>query len=274
MYLLNGEKAEHISIADRGLAYGDGLFETILVVDGSPILWNEHLARLRLGCELLRIPYDVDGDSLLERLAELLAGNKEMSARYVLKIILTRGSGGRGYALPEPHRPVEIMGLFAAPDVVSIQAQGGSVRTLESQAAEYGAYAGLKHLNRLEQVMAAIELDGQSFEGLMFDGSGCLVEGTRTNIFLWDEEKIFTPTLAKSGVKGVLRQYILNNAPEWGLRIDEADIARAKLKKIKGMALVNSVMGVIPVNQLDGKLLNIDCVIKELQEKVHKQIPF
>ncbi|AZZ91545.1 aminodeoxychorismate lyase [Hahella sp. KA22] len=274
MYLLNGEKADHISIADRGLAYGDGLFETILVVDGRPVLWNEHLARLRMGCELLRIPYVVNGNSLLARLDELLAENKDMSCKCILKIIVTRGGGGRGYALPEKQCPVEILGLFAAPDVVSIQALGGSVRTLKSQAVEYGECAGLKHLNRLEQVLASIELDGRAFEGLMFDASGCLVEGTRTNIFLWDEGRIFTPTLARSGVKGVLRQYILNSAPEWGLHIDEVDITRAELKKIKGMALVNSVMGVIPVNQLDGKLLNIDCVIKELQEKVHQKIPF
>ncbi|WLQ15283.1 aminodeoxychorismate lyase [Hahella aquimaris] len=274
MYLLNGEKADHISITDRGLAYGDGLFETILVVNGQPVLWDEHLARLRMGCERLRIPYDVDGVSLLARLDDLLAESKGMSFKCVLKIVLTRGSGGRGYALPERQCPVEILGLFAAPDVVSIQAHGGSVRSLKSQTVEYGAYAGLKHLNRLEQVLASIELDGQAFEGLMFDASGRLVEGTRTNIFLWDEEKIFTPTLAKSGVKGVLRQYILNNAPEWGLHIDEANITRAELREIKGMALVNSVMGVIPVNQLDGKLLNINCVIKELQEKVHQKIPF
>ncbi|CAM3327111.1 aminodeoxychorismate lyase [Halomonas lysinitropha] len=226
---------------DRGVAYGDGLFETVLVRDGVPLLWEAHLARLARGCQALGFPIPVQ-----HRLAAPLVDAPEGLA--VLKLMLTRGSGGRGYAPPESPRPRLRWQLSPfAPDTSRWKA-GVRVRHCRLRLGLQPALAGLKHLNRLENVLARDEWsDAEIAEGLLCDSEGRLVEATCMNVFWQRDGRLETPRLTRCGVAGTLRTELLER-----LSIDEVDAFPEVLLSAEAVWLGNSVQGVWPVTRLDG----------------------
>ena len=164
--LLNGQPATAISLQDRGLAYGDGLFETILIRNGKPLLLDEHLVRLQRGCAVLGLEPDVI--ALHHEISMLLA---QPAARdSVLKIMLTREASGRGYR-PLTAACNRLLTLHAAPDYrANSPEQGIAMFVCKQRLARQPVLAGIKHLNRLEQVLASSEWPDDSFlEGLMLD---------------------------------------------------------------------------------------------------------
>ncbi|MGM0638724.1 MAG: aminodeoxychorismate lyase, partial [Pseudomonadota bacterium] len=184
---------------DRGAAYGDGLFETILLRDGRPLLWDEHLSRLVRGCHALAMPMPAEHE-LAAPLAE--AGN----GLQVLKLTLTRGSGGRGYRPPVSPVP-RLRWQFAAfaPAEAHWQ-QGVRVRHCRLRLGLQPALAGLKHLNRLESVLARAEWNDEDIaEGLLCDSDGRLVEATAMNLVWQRAGRLETPRLDRCGVAGTLR---------------------------------------------------------------------
>ncbi len=247
--LVNGVKADSLSIADRGLHYGDGLFETVAIRHGAPCLWEEHLHRLRLGAGRLAIPLPAPG--LL--LAECLALVRGVEAG-VLKLILTGGCGGRGYRRsPEP-LPTRILVLYPQPtEPPQVRDAGVAVRWCRTVLGENPQLAGIKHLNRLEQVLARAEwnLDaGVCAEGLMCDCRGRVIAGTMTNVFVYASGRLLTPRLDTCGVAGTVRGLVLRLAPRLGIKIAEADLRPSDLHAAGGLFLTNAVVGVWPVRAL------------------------
>ena len=112
MVLLNGAGKHFIDVSDRGLQYGDGLFETLEIFQGKPVFFEQHLQRLRMGCSRLLIP---EPDCQLLR-HEALSLCKD-AEHAVLKIIITRGSGGRGYRQPDPIQPTRLLSLHPYPQL-------------------------------------------------------------------------------------------------------------------------------------------------------------
>lgn len=178
--LVNGEQHDTIAIMDRGFQYGDGLFETIEVRANQPIFLEQHLKRLNADSKRLYLP-QIDVDLLHSEIHQLCqnVGNA------VLKIIITRGSGGRGYRQPDVIQPTRILSLYPFPDYPkSYYFDGIVARICKTRLGLNPDLAGIKHLNRLEQVMARAEWNDAAIqEGIMLDFNGRVIEGTMTNLF-------------------------------------------------------------------------------------------
>lgn len=245
--LVNGVECNSISVIDRGLQYGDGLFETIAVYEGQPILWEQHIERLMHACRRLDIPVP-DPSLLLKEALHLAAGNKKA----VLKIIYTRGSGGRGYRKPETQQPARILSISPWPDYPGQPDDNGVVlRVCETRLGNNPALAGLKHLNRLEQVLARSEWsDPAIYEGMMLDFHGHLIEGTMTNVFFVRNGVLCTPLLKSCGVAGVMRERVLQQAEKLRLATLIDEFTPADLLQADEVFLTNSLIGIWPVRQI------------------------
>jgi len=247
MTLIDGRPVDCLPVQDRGLHYGDGLFETLAARDGQLLCWKEHFARLAAGCE--RLGMACPPQALLEGEArELATGN----GHCVVKIILTRGQGGRGYLPPEPARPARIVARYPWPGwPEEYRAEGVIVRYCRIRLGINAVLAGLKHLNRLEQVLARNEWrDPAIAEGLMQDTQDNVIEGTMSNLFLISGQKLLTPDLDQCGVAGVIRHRILTVAPALGLETVITLVSRDDLSAADEIFLCNSVIGVWPIRRL------------------------
>ncbi len=242
--LLNGQPASEITLLDRGLAYGDGLFETILVHQRKPVFIAEHLTRLRSGCQQLGM--ELDTVALESELASVLATSTVSHG--VLKVMVTRHASGRGYR-PGLATCNRILSLHPAPDYsVSHPEQGICMFVCRQRLSRQPALAGLKHMNRLEQVLASREWPDESFmEGLMLDTDGLVIEGTRSNLFAVINGKLLTPDLSQSGVAGVMRNVLLKN---FGAGVNVAPITLDQLQHADEIFVCNSINGIWPVLSL------------------------
>lgn len=260
--LVNGEPGHALSLADRGLQYGDGLFETILVKAAQPVFLQQHLDRLQNGCQRLLIPcpnLDLIG-------AEISQVIQEAPLQAVLKIIVTRGSGGRGYRQPEPIAPTRIISLHPYPNYPAAFKQVGVVvRFCQIRLGCNPALAGIKHLNRLEQVLARAEWHDPAIqEGLMLDSHGRVIEGTMSNLFWVKNHILFTAPLLESGVAGIMRAHILQLARCNAIPVKEQYIESANLLAADELFLTNSLIGIWPVQRLGQHLFSLGAVTRKL----------
>lgn len=274
--LINGILTDTIAVFDRGFMYGDGLFETIRVVNGEPLLWQYHCKRLLAGCIKLKIPTD---DQLLQRLRagleRVITEAGKASDTCVVKIVISRGSGGRGYQLPEQAKLSEVIICYPVPQYPQSHAsEGVSVKTCHHRMSENPALAGIKHLNRLDQVLASSELEDSVSEGVMLDQRGRVVEGTKSNILFFEERGVVSPDTSLCGVDGVARQYIFDKAKKLGLNARIDTVLPSSIDQFKGMALINSVLGVWPVRRLDGKELPISPLVYEIQRMLNDNLMY
>lgn len=252
-----------IDAADRGLAYGDGLFETALVHDGLVVWWPAHLARLSEGAARLHIPMP-DVAWLASQLAGFIA---PAPARAVLKLVLTRGVGGRGYAAPEVVEPTLCLSLHAAPAIVPAPV---ALRWCDTRLAIQPALAGIKHLNRLEQVLARAEwTDPAIHEGLMLDAEGRLGCATAANVFALREGRWLTPPVQRRGVAGVARGWVLANEPGAA----EAELSRAQVESADALFLCNAVRGILPVGRLGDRSWAPHPALAALQRRLGRSEP-
>ncbi|MBS0458085.1 MAG: aminodeoxychorismate lyase [Proteobacteria bacterium] len=235
-------RVDAIDPGDRGFAYGDGLFETILVHRGVPVWWDAHMARLALGCARLGIP-NPHADFLRHQADALIDGR----ARGVLKLILTRGVGARGYAPPTDALSTVAMCLSDPPPLPP--RAGLTLRWCATPLAIQPRLAGIKHLNRLEQVLARAEWsdadpDTSSIhEGLMCDTSGRVVAATSANLFVLRDGRWLTPPVADCGIAGICRGWILDHIQGAG----EATLSRADVESADAVILCNAVRGILAV---------------------------
>jgi 4-amino-4-deoxychorismate lyase len=245
--LVNGQVSEHISVADRGLAYGDGVFETIAVVDGKARHWHRHAARLRSGCERLGIALP-DEAQMKAEIGPLLRHGKNA----VLKIMITRGAGGRGYR-PDPSAiPTRIAALHDWPEFPPDWLTDGiDMWVCRTRLGHNPALAGIKHLNRLEQVSASREWpDDHYAEGLMLDEAGLVIEGTRSNVFVMSAGRVLTPDLRQCGVAGVMRAIVCDAFPQLGTAVEQRPLSLDEVLAADELFVCNSIIGIWPVRRL------------------------
>lgn len=258
---IDGRAAESLSVRDRGLAYGDGLFETIAVRAGQPSLLDKHVQRLRLGCERLGISADQD---LIRE--ELLAFARQLGDG-VMKLILTRGDSQRGYA-PDPQSvPRRILQGGPVPAWPAVHAeQGIRLFPCVTRLAEQPLLAGLKHLNRLEQVLARSEWRDADFaEGLMRDTSGRIIEGVYSNLFLVKNGTLLTADLTRCGVAGVMRAELLELGRGLGIDAQVSDLHLHDLEQAQEVFVCNSVYGVWPVRGFEQLSWPVGPLTRKLQ---------
>lgn len=259
--LVNGNETEQLSTADRGLQYGDGVFETIAVRDGHPLLWERHFTRLTEGCHRLMIPVP-DRETLFRELAEVAGGEK----RAVAKVIVTRGDAGRGYRPGAGATPTRIVRRYPWPDFPTDNARSGvELRWCRMRLSRQPLLAGLKHLNRLEQVVARGEWQDEYAEGLMRDTEGQVIEGTMSNLFLVHEDILVTPDLSESGVAGVMRAEVLAQATRLGITTRISPVTVAMVESARELFLTNSVIGIWPVTRLEMKQYVVGKTTQTLQ---------
>jgi 4-amino-4-deoxychorismate lyase len=246
--LVNGQPQESLSLSDRAIHYGDGLFETILVRDGRPVFWHEHLQRLQHGAKVLNIPCDI---ALFQAEAESLLNSS--NGLSVLKLILSRGAGGRGYTPPTDPSPTRILQLHPLPEQYAQHSRlGVTVQVCRHPVSRNPALAGIKHLNRLDQVLASQEITPEASEGLMSDSEGLLVEGVKSNVFIVENGILLTPRLDQSGIAGIMRDKVLGYARGKGLKVEVTVIPLERALEAQELFVCNSVFGIWPIVRVIG----------------------
>ncbi|MBL8266749.1 aminodeoxychorismate lyase [Steroidobacter sp.] len=242
--LINGQASNQIPADDRGFQYGDGLFETALLAKGQVRFLDDHLRRLATGCSRLGIAAP-DERTLRDEIAQVTKG----SERGVLKIIVTRGSGGRGYRPGSAASNTRVVALHPLNHV----SQGAlRLRWCEIRLGRNARLAGIKHLNRLEHVLAQSEWsDGEADEGLMLDTEGELVCATAGNVFAVRDGALITPDLRFCGVQGVMRAQVLKAAARLGLPVTEEPLWPDDLQAASEIFITNAVRGIRSVAALD-----------------------
>lgn len=235
---------------DRALQFGDGLFETMQVRSGRIRFAALHAARLARGCERLAIRADLD--NIWQQTAQLA---HELGTA-LIKLQVTRGDAtARGYTPSGHEHPRTIVQVHPAPRADEIPADIRVV-TLSDCLGENPALAGLKHCNRLEQVLARMSLAGSgAFEGLLASSSGWLISGTMSNVFLEVDGMLLTPALGRCGIEGVLRAVVLREAERAGMQVKVTDLPMNLLARCTSLSLSNARMGLQPVRDLDGRRL-------------------
>lgn len=251
MILVNGTPSETLPATDRGLAYGDGVFRTLRLRGGKSQAWPHHYRKLEHDCAALAIP--CPGEALLR---SEIARVAEQEPDGVAKVIVTRGAGQRGYAIPSSVQPTRIVMSFPLPAYYADPDRAGvKARICTLRLAHQPALAGIKHLNRLENVLARSEWDDpQVAEGFMLDACENVIGGTMTNVFMVENGALVTPELTRAGVAGVTRERILKHAAESGAACRVEQIAVERLLRADEVFVVNSVIGVWPVRDLAGKI--------------------
>lgn len=247
--LVDGDATNCLPPHDRGLLYGDGVFRTLRVIAGEPRWWDEQLAKLSEDC--LRIGLASPAASIwrsdFERLC--VAG-----ADGVLKLLVTRGSGPRGYLPPAPPLVRRLM-YFAADPLPAAVASDLTLRICSLRLGWQPRLAGIKHLNRLENVLARAEWTTPDIhEGLLLDQADRVVCGVMSNLFIWQRNRLLTPRLDQCGVAGVARARLMRLAQAHAIEVQETDLALQDVLDADEVMLTNSVIGLRRVARLEAKV--------------------
>ncbi len=265
--LINGKFIDELAAHDRGLHYGDGLFETITVENMQLLCWDEHLKRLERGCIKLNIA--VPDKNLLKNEVSALINTESQG---VIKIIISRGQGGRGYKILENIAPTRIISLYPwSYQYDQNSSSGVKTRICKYRYAKNPFLAGIKHLNRLEQILARSEWNDNSIaEGIVMDSENYIIEGTMSNIFCIIGKTLYTPDLSACGIEGIVRGKIIELASNLKFNVEIKKMSLGFLMNAEEIFMCNSIIGVWPVNIIDetkfSKHKKTQNIIKTLQE--------
>ena len=266
MIWVNGVLSDTLPATDRGLLYGDGVWETIAIVNGQPQRLPWHLERLQQGLQALVIPVP----DMLQWVTEILQVCQGRD-NAVLKLIVTRGQGMRGYnphACQQPTRIVQISARHTYP--AAYTQQGIRLALCEMRLAQQPRLAGFKHLNRLEQVLARAEFDSDYQEGLVRDTADNVIEGTMSNVFLIQADgSVDTPALTQCGIAGITRRVVLQALHEWEIPYRVGTLSLTDIHTCTALFMTNSLIGIWPVREFMGKTYSVAPLITALQTKVN-----
>ncbi|HDR2158540.1 TPA: aminodeoxychorismate lyase [Enterobacter cancerogenus] len=244
MFLINGLEQDCLPASDRATQFGDGCFTTARIADGDVVLLTAHLQRLQNACEKLLIPF-TEWETLAYEMTQRAAGH----ASGVLKVIISRGSGGRGYSGASCQEPTRILSVSAYPAQYERWRRDGII--LELSAVRLGRnpmLAGIKHLNRLEQVLIRAHLEqSDADEALVLDSEGFITECCAANLFWRQGSDVFTPKLDQAGVNGIMRQFCLQQLARSAFRVVEVNAAEDALLAADEVVVCNALMPVVPV---------------------------
>ena len=254
-----------IAPSDRGLQYGDGLFETVAVRNGEPRLWNHHIDRLARGCEKLRLKMP-SPDTLYDGIIHAVRENGVPSSYSVAKIIVSAGDALRGYGRQYVDAPSVLLAAFpSAPPPVESYRDGIEITQCDTRLSINSATAGLKTLNRLEQVLARSEfVETAVFEGLTMDAEDNIICGTMSNVFGVIGGVIVTPSLHSNGVEGVMRRHIIETLAEYDIDTTIRTVKLSELGTMDEIFLCNSQFGVMPVRRCADKDWPVGAVTRQV----------
>ncbi|MDH5232042.1 MAG: aminodeoxychorismate lyase [Gammaproteobacteria bacterium] len=245
--LINGKENSDISVNDRGLQFGDGVFTTLTVKNQQAMLWPQHLQRLQHDCSVLAIA--LPQQNLLEQdISKIIQTNGDG----IVKIIITRGPSERGYAASQAGPTSRIIKWSPRPDWPTDYFEKGIECTwCQTLLCENPRLAGVKHLNRLQNVLARMELDGTSnAEGLILNTQGQIIEAISANVFFYKENTLYTPDLSLAGVNGLMRAQVLQYATDQAVSVDIRPLHRAFVESAEAAFITNTVIGLWPLAKL------------------------
>ncbi len=287
--LVKGMLTDSLPVNDRGLQYGDGVWETIAIKDGQAMQLSAHLLRLQRGIDALAI-VGLDIELLKREIAQLIRiklnteqntelgikQNTKQSTRYqaILKIIITRGSCGRGYSPQGCDKPTRILSLHPWPDYPASYTETGIHITLcETRLSHNSQLAGFKHLNRLEQVLARAEVGASSQEGLVRDHENNVIEATMSNVFIVKTNgEMVTPDLSLCGIEGIARSCIISELEKMDVKLSIAQVTLKDIEQAEGLFLTNSIITIWPVKQFQQIRYAIPDSVKALQKRIQGRL--
>lgn len=262
MVLINGVENAAMSPLDRGLAYGDGIFRTLPARKGAPQHWPRHYAKLAFDCAAigLRCP---DADVLSAELARVC----DVEADCTIKVMVTRGVSSRGYRYDQDLEPTRIVMSTPLPDYPQRYTEAGvRVHRCRTRFAQQPALAGIKHLNRLENVLARAEWsDPDIAEGLVSDTDGNVIGGTMTNMFIVRDGVLVTSSLERCGVAGVTRDRVMQAASNHAVPCEIARVTWHDVMHADEVILVNSIAGAWPVRELEDRARSVGPLARAVQ---------
>ena len=263
--LINGEAVDTVPVTDRGLHYGDGVYETMAIENGQLQHWDRHQQRLIVGCYRLKLP--IPDIKKVEREIDSVASDQ---TRAVIKIIVTRGQGGRGYKSPDKTITTRIVACYPYPEYpADYWEQGVKIRLCNTPLGMNPALAGIKHCNRLEQILARNEWqDADIPEGLMLDGEQNVVEGTMSNLFISRNGGLVTPAITHCGVEGVMRGVTMDAARDQQIPLFVDTITVEDVANADEVFLTNSVIGIWPVRKFQDQVYSIGSITRMLMEQL------
>lgn len=231
------EKHAVISIRDRGLRYGDGVFETIAVYKGVPYQWELHLKRMKNGLKGLNIKTDIT--NLPAQAASLLKKNKIKNG--TLRIMITRGVGGAGYSPKGANKPTMIIETLPAPIRPNnpVKLWLGSVNKIPSS---------YKTMNGLNSILARMEAEENGcFEALMLNTDKQICETSSGNIFWIKNNELFTPSLKCGVLPGTTRDAVIRISP---IKIREGIFTLKELDSADEVFFTNTSLGIVPISEI------------------------
>ncbi len=257
------DESSCVDLQDRAFHYGDGLFETLLLENGELRFWPAHYQRLSESAQRLLIACP-DKLWFEHELQPYIALKK----RLVIKILLSRGSGGRGIQLPKKDSSNVYLLHYNADNIVlnqSIKAIFSEITLPENQ-----NLAGIKHLNRLDYTLAAASLQQYPTfdEALLMDKHGHVIEGIIHNLFFVRDGIFYTADLSRCGVNGVMRRIILKKLKQMGKKVKIGDYLRSDVLAADECFVCNSVQGIRPLNAIGKQIFKHGENTRLLQQQI------
>ena len=269
-YLINGSFEQAISVFDRGFSYGDGVFRTMKIHNGLPVSWPFHYQKLVADCAGIGIVCP-NAELLMSDLQKLFENELFSEDKtQVAKIIITRGEGERGYAPPVITVPTRVVIKSELPHyAASNYEQGVQLRVCSIRLADQEKLAGIKHLNRLENVMARMEWrEDYIFDGLLLDCRGNVIECTMSNLFIRSGNELITPDLSLCGVSGITRQRILGLGSVLDLTMSVKTLTLEQLLQADEVIICNSLFGAFQVTAIDNKIWPLQNLAAKIRDIV------
>jgi len=255
--LINGVAADYLTVDDRAVHYGDGLFETILFHEEQLYFWPQHYLRLKQSAEKIKLacPYE---SLLLDDITKLL-NDCDKGLSYAIKIIVTRGASERGYQFEKKSANSRLVFCSIIEEnyssLLSKTLLSGDLAICEQQVSINENLAGLKHLNRLENVLARNEKvivnNKNVIDGLMLNANNYAIECTTSNFFTVKNNQLYTPKLNQSGVQGVMRDTVIKLAEKNNIEVSQSDMTIDNIHKMDEIFITNSLIGMKQINHLD-----------------------
>ena len=263
--LINGSDANTVSAFDRGLLYGQSVFETVAVSNGKPCLLEPHLARLDKGAKVLGI--EVDKALISSEVSQLALG----MVCGVIRITLTMGEGGRGYHNPVKPSSTRIVSQYDYPDYpAKYRSDGIKLGVVDFRLSHQPVLAGIKHGNRLEQIIIRSQWQDGWQEALVLDVDGNVIEGTQSNVFIVKDGSLITPKLDKAGIDGVMRQSIIELAKASDISVVVRSVSLDEIKQADEVFMSNSVIGIWPVRAFNQSLYSELIITNKLLKLIIK----
>lgn len=266
---LNGkfvpEEQAVVSIFDRGFLYGDGLFEAIRMRSGKPFRWTQHWERMQSGASLLKLKIPFSSEELLKNAQELSAKNQMPEA--ILRLYVSRGVGERGYSPKGANRPFLSMALYPVPTIDINKPPLRKVVVAKITVPANHPITAIKSTNKLIHVLARAEADAfGADEALLINTNGDLAEGTSCNVFWIKNDTVYTPLIESGALPGITRNLVLEICAKLSIPTREVAAKPATLFEADAVFLSHTTMGVVEVEEVDGKKVKRSGLVQRIQQ--------